>query len=164
VSDELDPEVIADLQLRAATERDPTRSRNPPNWSPPTVIGVVPCRARCGAVVGWTAEAEDAFETWNRILLAKREAPLDKTRIVFCVACRRGGRESTAADNRKHVDQTADVIRKLKASAKPDQERDLLAKLEKLHHPDIPGLLEALRAKREKQTPGRRAKTSEVVS
>lgn len=140
MSDETDPEVLADLQLRAFTERDQTRSREMPAYRPARVVDRVPCRGRCGSVVEWTEEAEEAFTTWNRVLAQRDEAPLDKTRIAFCNACRDEGTKAAAARNRKMVDAIAGAIRELKDGCDPARELELLGKLEKAGHPDIVGL------------------------
>lgn len=163
MSDEEDPEVIADLQLRAYTEK----SRNGLSEAAfgqairaaakPKIIGQVPCRARCGSLVDWTEEAEESFATFNRKLLSTRDAPLDKTRIVFCIRCRDRGRLEAAAINREHIDRLREVIRRVKASSHPDSEHDLHKQLRELRHPDVEGLLEALRTKGQKQ-PGTRAR------
>lgn len=156
MSDE-DPEVVADLRLRAATERDPNRSREMPRYEPAKIHSHVPCRGRCGAIVSWTEEAEHAFQTWNRVLAAKAEAPLDKTRIVFCNTCRQRGAELTADANRKKVDAMAAAIRELKIGCHEHRENELLDKLEQAGHPDVPGLRQWLRdnaGKSKRQTKG----------
>jgi hypothetical protein len=166
--DDEDPEVIADLQLRAYTEKT-RKGLSEAGFkaaivaaAKPDIIGEVPCRGRCGAVVGWTQQAEDAFNVWNGILARKVEAPLDKTRIVFCNSCRDLGRKIAGESNRKHIETLASVIRQVKASGNPDGETKLLERLKELNHPDVFGLLEALRAKRDKSGPGKRTRMGEV--
>lgn len=161
MSDEIDPEVLADLQLRASSERDRTRSRNANyDWTPPPVIDRVPCRARCGNVADWTQEAQDAFETFNRILAQRDEGPLDKTRIVFCDECKAKGATIAGPRNRKHVDIVRDLVEQLKQTEKPRSERILLKNLELQGHPDIPGLLDAIDQKRAK---GGKPQTKDVL-
>ena len=145
MSDEMDPEVLADLRLRASTERDRSRSREMPAYQPARVVDRVPCRGRCGSVVEWTEEAEEAFVTWNRVLARRDEAPLDKTRIVFCNACREEGAKAAAERNRKMVNAIADAIRELKNGCESHREHELLDKLERAGHPDIAGLKQWLR-------------------
>jgi hypothetical protein len=147
VSFEEDPEVVADLKLRAATERDRSRSREMPAFVPPKFKGKVPCRGRCGGVVDWTEDAEERFEMFNRILKSKMEAPLDKTLIVFCEKCKSVGLAAAAAVNLKKVEVMAKLIRELKTKSDPPGETEILEKLKKLDHPDIPGLLISLRDK-----------------
>lgn len=161
--DEEDPEVVADLKLRAATERS-RKGLTEAGFAAaireaatPRIIDQVPCRARCGRLCDWTAEAEEQFEMFNRELLRRREAPLDKTRIVFCQACIDGATPIRATEARRHVEYVAGLVRQVKASSNPENEKDLLEKLKKASHPDIPGLLEALRTKGAKQ-PGTRAR------
>src|SRR5689334_13171709 len=103
---ELDPEVLADLRLRAATERERGHLRDAPmpTWQPPKIVDRVPCRGRCGNLVDWTDAAEERVAVFNRRLLATREAPIDKTRVVFCSACSAKGREMAAENNTKKAD------------------------------------------------------------
>lgn len=145
MSDEMDPEVLADLRLRAATERDPSRSREMPSWSPPKVHSQVPCRGRCGAVVDWNEDAEERFQIFNRELERRNEAPLDRTKIVFCNACRAEGAKAAADRNRKLNDAVGAAIRELKMGCQSHREHELLDKLEKAGHPDIAGLRQWLK-------------------
>jgi hypothetical protein len=170
VSDEIDPEVLADMQLRSYTEASRPRMSEAAfaagvrAAATPNVIGVVPCRGRCGAVVDWTEEAEQAFETWNRILLGKREAPLDKTRITFCNSCRARGARLSAENNRKQVDRLAELVRELKDEPppSPSRERELLEAIKALNHPDVDALVQTIREKRTK-SPGKRTRGSELM-
>jgi hypothetical protein len=148
MSDE-DPEVLADLRFRESSARDRTRTGET-RWTPPKVVDRVPCRGRCGSVVEWTEEAEEAFTTWNRVLAKRDEAPLDRTRIVFCNACRAEGARAGAERNRKMVDAIAGAIRELKDGCESHREHELLDKLERAGHPDIPGLKQWLREKNAK--------------
>lgn len=147
---EEDPEVVADLKLRAATEHDRSRSREMPVFAPSPTIARVPCRGRCGITVEWSEDAEDRFRMFNRILAAKSDAPLDKTRIVFCRVCASRGSAGAAENNRQKVDAMAKWIRELKADPSPngERERELLEKL-KPHHPDLDGLTQAIKTRRE---------------
>jgi hypothetical protein len=167
VSDEIDPEVLADLRLRAATERDPTRSREMPKWTPPRFIGKVPCRGRCGALIDWPEDAEEQFAMFNRELARRMEAPLDKTRIDFCAACRKIGVTNTANNNRKGVDAVAVLIREYRGGTTSPvppgpaptekRQREILDQLKKLHHPDVEGLEKAVREARDGKTGKKRA-------
>lgn len=49
------------------------------------------------------------------------------------------------ARNRKAVDATAVVIKQLKASRNPEEERVLLKQLDAMGHPDVNGLVLAIR-------------------
>lgn len=171
MSDDEDPEVVADLQLRAYTAASRPRMSDEDfaqaikKAASPAVIGVVPCRARCGAVVDWTQEAEHAFESFNRKLLREREAPLDKTRIVFCNGCRAKGAKMSAENNRKQVDKLGEIIRELKDEPPPNpaRERELVEAIKALNHPDVDGLVQAVREKRAKQPAGKRQRGSDLM-
>jgi hypothetical protein len=161
--EEIDPEVEADIALRERTVRE-RRGMSETGFAEaireaatPRIVDQVPCRGRCGGLCDWTAEAEEQFAMFNRELLRRREAPLDKTRIVFCQACIDRAAPIRATEARKHVEYIADLVRRVKASSNPEGERELLEKLKKASHPDIPGLLEALRTRGQKQ-PGTRAR------
>lgn len=156
-----DPEVRADLELRDSTARDrPRKSYEQVKWSPPVIVGQVPCRGRCGAVVDWPEDAEHSFQVFNGQLERTNQAPLDKTRIVFCEKCRAYGATLAADNNRKHVDKLAEVIRELRGGTThpeapgpaphPDRERELLEQLRKLHHPDPVAFEIALREARQR--------------
>lgn len=140
-----DPEVVADLRLRAATERDSSRSREMPVYAPAKVIDRVPCRNRCGSVVSWTEEAEQTFQTFNRQLARRAEAPLDITRILFCPSCEAAGRKARAAALPEFHAKIAEAIRELKAGCDDARQRELLEKLKKAGHPDVAGLEQWLR-------------------
>ena len=149
MSYEEDPEVIADLRLRASSQFDRTRTGEVP-WTPPKIHSQVPCRNRCGALVDWTEEAQEAFEVWNRVLARRNESALDQTRIVFCDPCRSKGKPLLAANNRKLVDAVAAAIRELKNGCESHREHELLDKLDKAGHPDVAGLKQWLADKANK--------------
>lgn len=140
-----DPEVIADLQLRARTVRERGGNANIPTYTPPVTVADWQCRGGCGSTVGVTQDAIDRLEIFNRQLARKSEAPLDPNRIVFCDACKARGSSKAGESNRNKVDRLAGVIRQLKASKGPEQERELMLQAEALGHPDVPGLVQAIR-------------------
>ena len=157
MSDEMDPEVAADLRLREASRFDRSRNQGDmPKYVPAKVIDRVPCRNRCGAVVSWTEEAESTFQTFNRQLAKKLEPQLDKTKIVFCNTCRASGVAQAADRNRKQVDYIAGIIRELKGGLDGDKYREAIDKLKKAGHPDIDGLEQALREKAASKPGGRK--------
>lgn len=80
-----DPEVLADLRKRDASERDRGRTR-PLNWSPPVFVEHWPCKG-CSAMVGMTRDALDIHTMFNRQLAARRDQPLPKRGL--CDECKR---------------------------------------------------------------------------
>jgi hypothetical protein len=93
----LDPEVLADLRLREQSERDPSRSRvDPTAWTEPAIVEHWPCRGGCGTMVGVTREAIDALASSNAMLARRREAPIAKTKVVWCPPCKRRDDELAA--------------------------------------------------------------------
>lgn len=164
MSFEEDPEVVADLRLRAYTERSRTGISTEAFGAavrqaatPPRIVDKVPCRGRCGALVDWPEDAEDRFQLFNRILASKAEAPLDKTRITFCDKCRATGMAMQGERNRKATDMMQQLIAELKAGPKSsDRERELLEKIKKLGHPDVNELVQAIKARRDAKSNVRR--------
>lgn len=141
---EQDPEVVADLQLRAATLRERGRAREMPAYEPSKIVDRWPCRA-CKQPVEVTEDGVDRYQVFNRQLARQGEERLDHTKILFCDSCR-VEYQRTAADRRRgQVERMAVVIRQLKSSNKPEEERLMIKQLEAWGHPDVTGLVQAIR-------------------
>lgn len=151
-----DPESREDAELRERTERDTTRSREMPTWSAPVFVDRWLCRG-CRAPVDVTSETVDRFTLFNRMLESRGEERLNPHKVVFCDACRARGQAMQGERNRKHTDALAALIVKLKASRDPANEREPLRRIAELGHPDIPGMLETIKAKRDKAPGSKRA-------
>jgi hypothetical protein len=83
-----DPEVLADLRHREASERDRSRSRNDPAaWTPPAIVEHWPCRTGCGAMVGVSQDAVDSRNMFNDRLARRREPAIQRNEVVRCGAC-----------------------------------------------------------------------------
>lgn len=102
-----DPEVLADLRKRDASERDRGRTR-PLGWVPAPIVEHWGCKG-CGALVGVTKEAVETREVFNARLRSRGEAELAKDRIVFCPSCKardedlaRAQAEAKAAARKPH--------------------------------------------------------------
>jgi len=95
----LDPEVLADLRRREASERDPSRSRSEAAWSPPAIVERWPCTG-CNALVGMTRDAIELHAMFNRQLERRGERPLAKR--IPCPDCKRRDEELVAAQRRPH--------------------------------------------------------------
>lgn len=166
MSDEPDPEVIADLRLRAASEHDRSRARSLKiyDWKQPEFVGSWPCR-RPGCKGRFDVQDDDIarFNMFNRELAKKNEQGIKPSDVAYCEPCK-GVYVATAANRRRGlVEKLRVLIVELKASRDPAGEKELLEKMKAMHHPDIPGLIEAIRTKGEKQTSGKRARASEVL-
>lgn len=164
MDDDNDPEVIADIALREQTRRERPGLTDAQfgdllsKVGKPTILERVPCRNRCGRTADWTAEAEHSFEVFNRELAKRGEAPLDKTRIVFCDTCRAGAIAEKGRNNRVFNDRMAELIRELRGgTTHPEppgpaphdiRERQIIKALEAAGHPDVIGLRNALASKR----------------
>lgn len=154
MSDEIDPEVLADLQLRASSQYDSTRTRGAGvyDWKKPNDVAQWPCkRAKCRKPVGVTQEAVDRFEDMNRILgnMMPPEPRATIGEVVFCDECAAAMARTMIDLNVEKRSKLADVIRAMKESANPRAEHDLIKKLNRLDHPDVTGLIESLAAKLE---------------
>lgn len=102
------------------------------------------CRA-CRSLVGITADALELFEKFNDVLIRRGEPHLDNRQIVFCRDCRVPYRQKLAEHNTKRVAEMREVIRRLKGSRNPEAERAAIKQLETWGHPDVPGLVQAIR-------------------
>jgi hypothetical protein len=145
-----DPEVVADLQLRARTERERGgRAAREPSWSPPVIAARWRCRGcKSDWLVDVPVDAVAAYLTFNEELKRRGEEPLDESRIVFCDECRDKGRRMAPEGRRNQVERLRSVIQKLKASRRPEEERELILQCTALGHPDVEGLVSSLRDKR----------------
>ncbi|MBA2718912.1 MAG: hypothetical protein H0U52_06695 [Chloroflexi bacterium] len=141
-----DPEVVADLQLRARTERDRSRFQGEPRWAPPRFVAAWKCRT-CGVLVDVTVDALERLAVFNSILRRRNEAPLDHNAIVFCDDCLPQFKAFAADHARGKTDRLAEEIRKLKNSGDPVSEHAVIKTLRDLGHPDVGGLLACLAAK-----------------
>ena len=158
MTEEIDPEVIADLQLRKASEHDSTRTRGVGvySWKPPELVATWPCRRPgCGAQVGVTQDAVDYLAMVNRWIdqgrlkdqLDKRHIPADA--VVLCDPCRVMLEEIRAEKSAKRRSEVAELVKRMKDSANPRSEHEAIKRLSDLHHPDVSGLIESLAAKLE---------------
>ncbi len=155
MSFEEDPEVVADLKLRAYSEHDRSRTRGDGvyEWKPPADVTNWMC-TRCGTMCGVPEEALHAIEVFDRRLKSQNESPLDRKKIMWCDKCRIVRAEYASRLNRKQVDTLATVIRELKEDPGPSDSRvtELLEKCRELNHPDVDGLALAIKERREKRT------------
>jgi hypothetical protein len=111
----LDPEVLADLRRREASERDPSRSRETSQaFGVATVVEHWPCRGGCNMMVGVTQAAVDAFATLNAQLVRRREQPMAKGKVVWCPACKLRDDEIAAMQRQREV-----------AARRPQQQTEL---------------------------------------
>jgi hypothetical protein len=148
---ETDPEVIADLALRRASERDPTRTRGEGiyDWKPSIAVGVWACRnPRCSGLASVFQENVDAVAVFNAHLAQLGELPLDETKILWCESCLAEYKRTAPDRRRGQVDRMAVAIRALKESDDAERERDLIANLDAWGHPDVLGLVSSIRERR----------------
>lgn len=149
---EPDPEVLADLRLRAQTERERPRTESQVRavyaWKPSPVVGKWKCRTPpCTHFVDVTEEAMERWAQCNAWLRAEGQEPLDTSTILRCDVCEREMRRVRAGKLRERVDNIAGLIRRLKDSANPRGEVAIVKQLREWRHPDVDGLLQALDGK-----------------
>jgi hypothetical protein len=143
VSDE-DPEVRADIELRARTERQRGRTSNAATWSPPEIAARWPCRV-CRTLVDVSGDGVALYLRFNEMLKRRNEEPLSTEQIMYCDACR-GEFKRTAAERRRgQIERMRPLIQRLKRSGNPESERALILQLEQWGHPDVNGLVQAIR-------------------
>lgn len=142
-----DPEVEADLRLRASSLRDQSRTREARyDWLAPAFVGQWRCRnPKCGAWVPVTEDALHAAATFNQQLRRKGEEPLDLNGIVFCEPCREEFRRTAADRRRAQVERMRAAIIELKSCRNPERQRMLVEQLRIWYHPDVDGLVQWMR-------------------
>lgn len=154
---EVDPEVVADLRLREDSMRDPTRERRSEamlgTWAPrEKYVGKWKCKTPvCSAYVD---VVEDTIERWmllNGMLKARGEETIRTDEVLRCDRCRNEMSLARRVHLRKRVDEMAVIIRQLKSSSNPRGEHELIRQLEKWHHPDLKGLLDAIERRLESE-------------
>lgn len=151
----VDPEVLADIELRDRTRRErPNASAALYAWTPTPDVEHWPCRAGCGRMVGVPQEALDAAITFDRQLARTNEPPLNRAKIVFCSTCKASGMKFAAETNRRHVEALRLLIREAKESstaADTLEERERIEKIRLMRHPNVVDFVAALREKRERE-------------
>ena len=148
MSTDEDPEVRADIELRAQTERERGNRDAPmPVWVRPEPAARWPCRA-CREYVEVSGDAVAAFITFSNELKRRGEEPLDVARIVFCDSCRVQWRAALARRASEVVEKTRELIIALKRGVTAEREREITEQLTKLGHPDVPGLVQSIRDRR----------------
>lgn len=147
----IDPEVLADLQLRAASEHDTSRSRGttaPMGSWPPVFVVDWKCRnPRCEAGVPVTGDVVERLAIFNEHLRQRGERPIPHDAVLVCEEHHAELRAWRDRKLRERTDALADVIRQLKASSAPAKEAALIARLSELGHPEPHLLMAALDAK-----------------
>lgn len=158
----LDPEVVADLQLRAYSEHDRSRSRGDGvyDWKPPAVVTQWKCRTPpCKVFVDVNTETVERWEIFNKRLRAAGEKPIGSHEVMICESCQAEHAKIQPLRLRKRVERMADVIRQLKAGDKviryktnegdvATNEADAFKQLRVWGHPDVDGLIAAIGDKR----------------
>lgn len=139
-----DPEVAADIALRNRTERQRSKIATLPIWHRPEYVANWPCRV-CATPVPVTADAVDTLERFNGMLSRRNETFIRTTEIMYCDGCRAEFKRSAAARRLGQVERMRPVIQRLKRSSNPESEQELIAQLKTWGHPDVPGLLQAIR-------------------
>lgn len=142
-----DPEVVADMRLRAATEA--SRPAAPmPSWKPPEVAAQWKCRhPRCSRLVDVPPDAVEYRDMFNRMLTARGEAPMSTDAIVVCDEHRRELADFKVEYLRRQNERLKLNIQRLKASRDPERETELIAEIRRDHHPFVDELVQSLAEK-----------------
>lgn len=172
MSDDIDPEVLADLQLRASSQHDRSRARPSQailgTWAPnEKPAGMWRCKGRgkgkepcpTNAVVPVTADTIERMMAFNEMLRARDEPLLETDDIVRCERCQREINATRAVRLREREDNIGSLIRQLKQSNEPRKEQAphamipkdkgkppmLVTKLlEIFEHPDVEALMRSI--------------------
>jgi hypothetical protein len=150
VTDEQDPEALADLRLRAASMHDHTRTRPTKHaWTPPAIVDRWPCKTGCGLMVDVPIDAVQALEVFNAQLKRQRERPIAQNQIMLCDKCKAKILEQEAEEKRTAAERVAFHVAALNATKGiPTEERGILEQLKRWGHPDPEGLAKAIAERR----------------
>ena len=141
---EEDPEVVADLRLRSSTARS-RQDNGPVAWRAPVIVATWPCRnGACRKPVQVTADGLAAAESARR-----RYPDIADHELVVCDACQAMLNAHASVVCRRRVESLAKLIREYKETRDPHRMAELERELEKARHPDVPGLVQAVRDRRE---------------
>jgi hypothetical protein len=147
-SNDLDPEALADLQRRAASERDPQRTREAARPVANDVAAKWLCRRCRTAMVDVSAHVVHGLEVSNRELQRRGEPPIPTHQVVFCETCTPIARKERAARIAREAAESAALIRELNSLIDNDlREASIAARLRELGH-DVPALLREARNRR----------------
>ncbi len=173
MSEELDPEIVADLKLRAYSEHDRSRScgEGVYDWKPPITVTQWKCRTPpCKVFVDVDAETVERWEIFNRRLKAQGEKPIASHDVMRCASCEVELAKIQPIRLRKRADRTASVIKQLKAGDKVIRfkdndgdhganEAEAFQMLRKWGHPDVEGLQQAMA---ERGSPNKKPRRGDV--
>ncbi len=153
-NEELDPEVVADLKLRAYSQFDKTRTGEANyNWKPPAIATQWKCRTPpCKAFVDVPVDTLDDWAMFNAQLKRTGEKAIGSHEVLWCDACRAEMARIQPMRLRKRVDRMASVIQQIKAGDKTIRyrsndgevscdQRAAIAQLRIWGHPDVDGLI-----------------------
>jgi len=147
-----DPEVIADLQLRARTEFDRSRTKGADvyDWREPATVAAWCCRTRtCRTPVRVTQDAVDNLAMMNRQAKARGYERIRDDEVMYCATCEAAMRVERGVVSQRRSEVMRKHIVELKGGPGADRERDLLKQLEALGHPDVKGFEQAMREKKD---------------
>lgn len=149
---EHDPEIVADARARArfgGADRGVPENYPPGTHRPPAIVAGWACRSGCGRFVPVTDAAVAARDSANDQLRRRGEPELGEHEILFCPSCKHRAAPDRADALRRRVDDIAKLIAELKTLVDNDLlERSVLARLRDLGHPDVDGLMRAVRESR----------------
>ena len=156
-----DPEVLAERRTRdrhGGAHRPEGDGYAPAIERPSPIVAGWACRSGCGRFVPVDDAGVGARDHANAQLRRRGEPELGEHEIVFCAACKQRSAPDRGQAKRRQADEMAALIRELKTLVDNDlRERSIVARIRQLGHPDVDGLLKAVRDGRNKPaTAGRR--------
>lgn len=155
--DDIDPEDLADRQLRAASERDTKRTREPARIGATDVAAKWLCRRCRSAMVDVSSDVVHGLEVSNRQLRTRGEPEIQTHQVVFCEACTPIARRERAERIARESAESAKLIRELNSLIDNDlREASIAARLRELGH-NVPALLREAKTRRDEK---RRAATT----
>lgn len=156
--EEADPEVIADLQLRARTQRERRSVIADLAWQAPIFVASWKCRhPKCDERVAVTQDVVHQLEAFSAELVRRGGRPIPADSVLVCATHEAAVRGFRAEKLREQHVRLAANIRELKQLESPGISVDLLAKIRADHHPDVEGLIGAIEARTVRRSGKRKA-------
>ena len=147
MTEEIDPEIIADLRLRAYTERDRSRSGEAV-YAPPVFVDRWECRhPQCSTLVDVTPDAVEHLAMFNAELTRRGERLIPTDAIVLCDDHRKLAADYRVGALSKKHDKLRGAIKTIRDSKAPRREAEAIKICQDCHHPDLEGLLQAVESR-----------------
>jgi hypothetical protein len=120
------------------------------------VVAKWKCRTgtSCGAMVDAPRSAVESLGVFNAQLAARRQPLIQTGDVLFCPTCKQALKAQADEARRAKGERLAPIVKMLTQSPHPEREHALIRQLREWKHPDVDGLVNALKARRGSVTGG----------